>query len=164
MRKKMISKLMAGVLALSMVTGLAACGSSDAGKTAEATTAAASAAAEATSTEAADSSADASGTDGIADMSGTTLNFWSDKVGSGSYNMIVAMSKVLEEKGGFQAVNVDPSYPGGMGAPYIFKENGVDLSFVNGAPAKWAMDTADRRLCSSYRWTYTGCIYQLYLQ
>lgn len=174
MRKKMISKLLAGVLALSMVTGLAACGSSDAGKTAEATTAAASAAAEATSTEAADSSADAAGTDGIADMSGTTLNFWSDKVGSGSYNMIVAMSKVLEEKGGFQAVNVDPSYPGGMGAPYIFKENGVDLSFVNGAPAKWAMDTGtlDREPTDGYaaviggltQVAYINCISNKFLE
>lgn len=73
------------------------------------------------------------------DVSGVTLDFWSDAVGSGTYNMIVAMSKVLED-GGFGTVNVDPSYPGGMGAPYIFKANDVDLSFANAAPAKWAME------------------------
>ena len=53
------------------------------------------------------------------DVSGVELNFWSDAVGSGTYNMIVEMSKVLENNG-FGTVNVDPSYPGGMGAPYIF--------------------------------------------
>jgi len=73
------------------------------------------------------------------DVSGVELNFWSDAVGSGTYNIIVEMSKVLEN-GGFGTVNVDPSYPGGMGAPYIFKANGVDLSFANAAPAKWAME------------------------
>ena len=73
------------------------------------------------------------------DVSGVELNFWSDAVGSGTYNMIVEMSKVLENNG-FGTVNVDPSYQGGMGAPYIFKANNVDLSFANAAPAKWAME------------------------
>ncbi len=76
----------------------------------------------------------------LPDMSKVELNFWSDAVGSGTYNMIVEMSKVLENNG-FGTVNVDPSYPGGMGAPYIFKANNVDLSFANAAPAKWAMET-----------------------
>ena len=73
------------------------------------------------------------------DVSGVELDFWSDAVGSGTYNIIVEMSKVLEN-GGFGTVNVDPSYPGGMAAPYIFKANNVDLSFANAAPAKWAME------------------------
>ncbi len=76
----------------------------------------------------------------LPDVSKVELNFWSDAVGSGTYNMIVEMSKVLENNG-FGTVNVDPSYPGGMGAPYIFKANNVDLSFANAAPAKWAMET-----------------------
>ena len=130
--RKTLAKVTAAVLAASMM--LSACGSST-----TATTAAAEAETEATEAAAeAETEAAASG-DSI-DMSGVTLNFWSDKVGSGSYNMIVAMSKVLEDKGGFATVNVDPSYPGGMGAPYIFQDPSVSLSFVNGAPAKWAME------------------------
>ena len=78
--------------------------------------------------------------DGLPDMSKETLNFSSDKVGSGSYNMIVAMSKVLEKAGGFQTVNVNPDSPGGMGAPYLFASGNTDLAFINGAPAKWAME------------------------
>ena len=73
------------------------------------------------------------------DVSGVNLTFWSDKVGSGTYNMVVAMSQVLDPV--FGEVDVDPSYPGGMGAPYIFRANDADLSFVNAAPAKWAMET-----------------------
>ena len=85
---------------------LAACGGSSSTSTAA-------------SSEAAPS-VEAKAVDGLPDMSKETLNFSSDKVGSGSYNMIVAMSKVLEKAGGFQTVNVNPDSPGGMGAPYLF--------------------------------------------
>ncbi|MDD3253977.1 MAG: TAXI family TRAP transporter solute-binding subunit [Lachnospiraceae bacterium] len=146
MRKSnLLKKVCASVLAVSMVT-LTACSGS--GTTAATTAAPAAPAAETTA-----AAAEAGGaSEGTIDMSGTTLNFWSDKVGSGTYNMIVAMSKVLEEKGGFGTVNVDPSYPGGMGAPYIFKDPNVSLSFVNGAPAKWAMETGtlDREPTDGY--------------
>ena len=81
---------------------LAACGGSSSTSTAA-------------SSEAAPS-VEAKAVDGLPDMSKETLNFSSDKVGSGSYNMIVAMSKVLEKAGGFQTVNVNPDSPGGMGA------------------------------------------------
>jgi len=131
--RKTLAKVTAAVLAASMM--LSACGSS----TTATTTAAAEAETEATEAAAEGETEAAASGDSI-DMSGVTLNFWSDKVGSGSYNMIVAMSKVLEDKGGFATVNVDPSYPGGMGAPYIFQDPSVSLSFVNGAPAKWAME------------------------
>ena len=85
-------------------------------------------------------SVEAKAVDGLPDMSKETLNFSSDKVGSGSYNMIVAMSKVLEKAGGFQTVNVNPDSPGGMGAPHLFASGNTDLAFINGAPAKWAME------------------------
>jgi TRAP transporter TAXI family solute receptor len=140
MRKKLFSRVAAATMAVVMTAGLAACGGSSSSSTTAAAKAETTAAAAAETTAAAADGGAAAST-GTPDMSGTTLEFWSDKVGSGSYNMIVAMSKVLEEKGGFGTVNVDPSYPGGMGAPYIFKENNVDLSFVNGAPAKWAMES-----------------------
>ena len=42
--------------------------------------------------------------------------------------------------GGFQTVNVNPDSPGGMGAPYLFASGNTDLAFINGAPAKWAME------------------------
>ena len=64
---------------------LAACGGSSSTSTAA-------------SSEAAPS-VEAKAVDGLPDMSKETLNFSSDKVGSGSYNMIVAMSKVLEKAG-----------------------------------------------------------------
>ena len=105
---------------------LAACGGSSSTSTAA-------------SSEAAPS-VEAKAVDGLPDMSKETLNFSSDKVGSGSYNMIVAMSKVLEKAGGFQTVNVNPDSPGGMGAPYLFASGNTDLAFINGAPAKWAME------------------------
>jgi TRAP transporter TAXI family solute receptor len=151
--KKNFMKATAIGLAALLAASMAGCGSSG---TSQTTAAASKEAAPATTQAAAEASQaeskDAGSSSGNTDFSNTTLNFWSDKVGSGSYNMIVAMSKVLEEKGGFKEVNVDPSYPGGMGAPYIFKENNVDLSFVNGAPAKWAMETGtlDREPTDGY--------------
>ena len=138
---------MAAALSVAMVTLTACGGSSTTAAPAETTAAAAETAAGET---AAGDTAAAAGEN--YDMSGEELNFWSDKVGSGTYNMIVAMSKIMEDDGGFGTVNVDPSYPGGMGAPYIFKEANVDLSFVNGAPAKWAMETGtlDREPTDGY--------------
>ena len=61
-------------------------------------------------------------------MMRSKMNFSSDKVGSGSYNMIVAMSKVLEKAGGFQTVNVNPDSPGGMaGRAFGYHFTGPDL-------------------------------------
>ncbi len=150
--KKNTKKLLAILLTLVMAASIAACGGTQTAAPAaggeapkeEAPAADAAAPAADTAAPAADTAApaaDAAATGETPDMSSTTLNFWSDKVGSGTYNIIVAMSKILEDKGGFLSVEVDPSYPGGMGAPYIFKANNVDLSFANGAPAKWAMET-----------------------
>ncbi len=181
MRKNWM-RLAAAGMAVVMTAGMAACGSSGSSSSttaAETTTAAAeTTAAESKAEESkaeeskAGESAASSGTD--VDVSNVSLNFWSDKVGSGSYNMIVAMSKILEEKGGFKEVNVDPSYPGGMGAPYIFKEQGADLSFVNGAPAKWAMEegTLGREKTDGYaaviggltQVCYINCISNKFLQ
>ena len=116
MRKNWM-RLAAAGMAVVMTAGMAACGSSGSSSSttaAETTTAAAeTTAAESKAEESkaeeskAGESAASSGTD--VDVSNVSLNFWSDKVGSGSYNMIVAMSKILEEKGGFKEVNVDPS-------------------------------------------------------
>lgn len=74
------------------------------------------------------------------DFSKETIVFASDAVGSGSYNIIVEMSKVLENEGGFSLVDVQPVNPGGMGAPYLFADKNISMAFVNGAPAKWARE------------------------
>ncbi|MDO4266070.1 MAG: TAXI family TRAP transporter solute-binding subunit [Eubacteriales bacterium] len=133
---------------------LSACGSTGSESTAETTAAAGDAAA-----------AQAVKTEGIADMSGETLNFSSDKVGSGSYNIIVAMSKILENAGGFQTVNVNPDSPGGMGAPYLFAQGTTDMAFVNGAPAKWAAEegTLGKEPASGYSAAIGGLTASCYI-
>lgn len=92
------------------------------------------------------------------DFSDTTLVFSSDAVGSGSYNIIVEMSKYLENEGGFGLVDVQPTNPGGMGAPYLFAGGGVDLAFANAAPAKWAREegTLGRGPTSGYSAVIAG--------
>ena len=127
-----MKKLFALLLTLSLVLSLAACGG-DSGKT--------DAPADSGKTDApADSAPADSGSDASADFSGETIVFSSDAVGSGSYNIIVEMSKYLENQGGFGLVDVQPTNPGGMGAPYLFAGGGVDLAFINAAPAKWARE------------------------
>lgn len=83
---------------------------------------------------------DGATSEGTTDFSSETLVFSSDAVGSATYNTIVEMSKYLENDGGFGLVDVQPTSPGGMGAPYLFADGAVDLAFVNGAPAKWARE------------------------
>lgn len=129
MKKNFCRNLIVAAGALTAAFALTACSSSSSSSTEAATEAAAETEAE----------VEAAAVEGLPDMSGVTLNFSSDKVGSGSYNMIVAMSKVLENAGGFQTINVNPDSPGGMGAPYLFAGT-TDLAFINGAPAKWAME------------------------
>ena len=114
-----------------MVLSLAACGG-DSGKT--------DAPADSGSSAPADSGSSAPADSGNADFSGETIVFSSDAVGSGSYNIIVEMSKYLENQGGFGLVDVQPTNPGGMGAPYLFAGGGVDLAFIHAAPAKWARE------------------------
>ena len=122
---------------------LAACGGSSSTSTAA-------------SSEAAPS-VEAKAVDGLPDMSKETLNFSSDKVGSGSYNMIVAMSKVLEKAGGFQTVNVNPDSPGGMGAPYLFASrqhrSGLHqrCSCKVGNGGRHSGQACYQRLCSGHR-------------
>lgn len=128
-----MKKVFALLLTLSLVLSLAACGGGDSGKT--------DAPADSGKTDApADSAPADTGSDAAVDFSGETIVFSSDAVGSGSYNIIVEMSKYLENQGGFGLVDVQPTNPGGMGAPYLFAGGGVDLAFINAAPAKWARE------------------------
>ncbi len=154
-----LRKLAALGTCAAMVLSLAACGgSSTATTTAAAAPAETTAAAAETTAAAAETTAAAAETTAAAaeapaaDFSGTTLVFASDAVGSGSYNQIVEMSKVLENEGGFGLVDVQPISPGGMGAPYLFADGAVDLAFLNAAPAKWATEegTLDKGPTSGY--------------
>lgn len=115
-----MKKVFTLLLALTMTFSLAACGGSDAAETPDDT--------------------NAPVEDGAVDFGSETLVFASDAVGSATYNTIVEMSKYLENDGGFGLVDVQPTSPGGMGAPYLFANGGTDLAFVNGAPAKWARE------------------------
>ena len=76
--------------------------------------------------------------------------------------------------GGFQTVNVNPDSPGGMGAPYLFASGNTDLAFINGAPAKWAMEegTLGKPATSGYAAViggltavcYINCVSNAFLQ
>jgi len=66
--------------------------------------------------------------------------FATHEVGTSNYNLSAELSKLWEEKGA-AVVDVQPISPGGMGAPYLFQQNKCDLTFINGAPAKWAAET-----------------------
>ena len=132
-RKEEMKKVFALLLTLSLVLSLAACGG-DSGKADAPADSGSSAPADSGSSTPADSGSDS------ADFSSETIVFSSDAVGSGSYNIIVEMSKYLENQGGFGLVDVQPTNPGGMGAPYLFAGGGVDLAFINAAPAKWARE------------------------
>lgn len=124
-----MKKVLALILALTLTMSMAACGGS------------ASSAAPAPSAAPVAPASSAVPTEGAEKFSGETIVFSSDAVGSGSYNIIVEMSKYLENQGGFGLVDVQPTNPGGMGAPYLFAEGGdVDLAFINAAPARWARE------------------------
>ena len=69
-----------------------------------------------------------------------TALFATHEVGTSNYNLSIELSKLWEEQG-VATVDVQPISPGGMGAPYLFSQDKCDISFVNGAPAKWAAET-----------------------
>ena len=126
MSKKMTT-ILSAMLVLVMCASLAACGGS----------------APAASTASTPASAAASAAPAPADnASGTMPNvmFATHEVGTSNYNLSAELSKLWEEKGA-AVVDVQPISPGGMGAPYLFQQNKCDLTFINGAPAKWAAET-----------------------
>lgn len=62
------------------------------------------------------------------------------EVGTSNYNISAEFGKLWEDKG-IGTVDVQPISPGGMGAPYLFEAGKADIAFINGAPARWAMET-----------------------
>jgi TRAP transporter TAXI family solute receptor len=80
-------------------------------------------------------------------MSGNPVDlyFSTHTVGSANYTISAGLGLLWENylsKG--STVDVQPTSPGGMGAPYLFADNTgekpADIAFVNGAPAKWAYE------------------------
>jgi len=75
------------------------------------------------------------------DFSDVSIVFAGDAVGSSSYNIIIEMSKTLEEKAGIGNVDVPSISPGSLGAPYLFEDGtGVSLAFTYPSSAKIARE------------------------
>lgn len=70
---------------------------------------------------------------------GANILFATFEVGTSNYNISAELGKLWEDKG-IGTVDVQPISPGGMGAPYLFEGGKADMAFINGAPAKWAME------------------------
>jgi hypothetical protein len=68
------------------------------------------------------------------------LLFATHEVGTSNYNLSAELAKLWENEG-IGTVDVQPISPGGMGAPYLFEQDKADITFINGAPAKWAYET-----------------------
>lgn len=69
------------------------------------------------------------------------LVFATDQVGSSNYNIAAGIANMwLDYLPEGSSIDVQPISPGNMGAPYLFKSETADISFVNGAPAKWAYE------------------------
>lgn len=71
---------------------------------------------------------------------GANVLFATFEVGTSNYNISAELGKLWEDNG-IGTVDVQPISPGGMGAPYLFEGGKADMAFINGAPARWAMET-----------------------
>ena len=69
------------------------------------------------------------------------LVFSTDQVGSSQYVTAAGLSQIwqLALPSG-SVIDVQPTSPGGMAAPYLFANGAADIAFCNGAPAKWAYE------------------------
>lgn len=67
--------------------------------------------------------------------------FSTHSVGSSNYTISAGMATMwLDYLPEGSTVDVQPTSPGGMGAPYLFPDGMADVAFINGAPAKWAYE------------------------
>lgn len=128
--KKSMKKVMALGLAAVMALGMTGC--NDGSSQTAATTAAAAAAAGETSAAEGGASTENAGLN-------ANILFATHEVGTSNYNLSAELAKLWEQNG-IGTVDVQPISPGGMGAPYLFEQDKTDVSFINGAPAKWAFE------------------------
>ena len=69
------------------------------------------------------------------------LLFSTHEVGTSNYTISAGIGTMWQDylpEG--SAIDVQPTSPGGMGAPYLFETGQADIAFINGAPAKWAYE------------------------
>lgn len=147
--KKSMKKLFSVAIAATMAMGLAGCNDGSSATTNTAAPAAETEAAEAAGGAAAGTQAAGAETEAAAGAAqkapaanaglGATILFATHEVGTSNYNLSAELAKLWEENG-IGTVDVQPISPGGMGAPYLFEQDKTDVSFINGAPAKWAAE------------------------
>lgn len=124
-----MKKFLATILAAAMVTGaFAGCASKPAETVPEETT---------PGTEQTETTPEATTPEGEP----VDVLFSTHSVGTSNYTISAGIATMwldyLPEGSG---VDVQPTSPGGMGAPYLFPEGMADVAFINGAPAKWAYE------------------------
>ncbi|MCR5288400.1 MAG: hypothetical protein K6E51_00245 [Treponema sp.] len=69
------------------------------------------------------------------------LVFSTDQVGSSTYVKSAGLAQLWQKAlPAGSAIDVQPTSPGGMAAPYLFSSGAADIAFANGAPAKWAYE------------------------
>lgn len=69
------------------------------------------------------------------------LLFATHSVGTSNYTISAGLGTMWQDYlPAGSAVDVQPTSPGGMGAPYLFADGMADIAFINGAPAKWAYE------------------------
>jgi len=69
------------------------------------------------------------------------LLFSTFQVGTSNYTISAGLGTMwLNYLPKGSSIDVQPTSPGGMGAPYLFEQGLADIAFVNGAPAKWAYE------------------------
>ena len=119
----MKKRILALGLAMMMILSLTACGGSS----------------ETPSTSTESSSTEQSTTTETTTNLNANVLFATFEVGTSNYNISAELGKLWEDNG-VGIVDVQPISPGGMGAPYLFDGNKADIAFINGAPAKWAME------------------------
>ncbi|MBE6905187.1 TAXI family TRAP transporter solute-binding subunit [Marasmitruncus massiliensis] len=67
--------------------------------------------------------------------------FSTHSVGTSNYTISAGLGTMwLDYLPEGSSVDVQPTSPGGMGAPYLFADGQADVAFINGAPAKWAYE------------------------
>lgn len=132
---KSMKKVLALGLAAIMTLGLVGCGAAETTGSAAAVETKTEAPAAETKTEAPAPEKTTSDTVNL----NADLLFATHEVGTSNYNLSAELAKLWEDNG-IGTVDVQPISPGGMGAPYLFEQGKCDITFINGAPAKWASE------------------------
>jgi TRAP-type uncharacterized transport system substrate-binding protein len=81
------------------------------------------------------------GTAGVPGEPPVNLVYSTHSVGTSNYNAASLFANLwLKYLPAGSAIDVQPTSPGGMGAPYLFANGLADIAFINSAPARMAWD------------------------